>query len=158
MWRLYCRKWIATDITRTKEWRHILKILFLTENFPPETNAAATRVYERAIYWQKSGHTVTIITSAPNFPQGILFKGYKNHWWKTETMSGINIIRVKTFISPNKGVVLRSFDFLSFGLMGFFVGLFQPRPDVVVATSPQFFTAVAGWAVAACRRLPFIFE
>jgi colanic acid biosynthesis glycosyl transferase WcaI len=135
-----------------------LKILFLTENFPPETNAAATRVYERAIYWQKSGHKVTIITSAPNFPQGVLFEGYQNHWWKTENMSDIKVVRVKTYISPNKGVVLRSFDFLSFGFMGFFVGLFQTKPDIVVATSPQFFTAVAGWAVAACRRLPFIFE
>jgi glycosyltransferase involved in cell wall biosynthesis len=135
-----------------------LKILFLTENFPPETNAAATRVYERAIYWQKSGHKVTIITSAPNFPQGVLFNGYQNHWWKTEDMSNIKVVRVKTYISPNKGVVLRSLDFLSFGVMGFFVGLFQTRPDIVVATSPQFFSAVAGWAVAACRRLPFIFE
>ena len=135
-----------------------MKILFLTENFPPETNAAATRVYERAIYWQKSGHKVTIITSAPNFPQGVLFNGYQNHWWKTEDMSNIKVVRVKTYISPNKGVVLRSLDFLSFGVMGFFVGLFQTRPDIVVATSPQFFSAVAGWAVAACRRLPFIFE
>ena len=158
VWRLYCCKRVTIDITRTKEWWHILKILFLTENFPPETNAAATRVYERAIYWQKSGHKVTIITSAPNFPQGVLFEGYQNHWWKTENMSDIKVVRVKTYISPNKGVVLRSFDFLSFGFMGFFVGLFQTRPDIVVATSPQFFTAVAGWAVAACRRLPFIFE
>ena len=135
-----------------------MKILFLTENFPPETNAAATRVYERAVYWQKSGHSVTIITCAPNFPEGKLFDGYQNHWWKTQLISGITVVRVKTYISPNQGVILRCLDFISFGIMGFFVGLFQSRPDVVVATSPQFFSAVAGWAVAACRRLPFIFE
>ena len=102
-----------------------MKILFLTENFPPETNAVATRVYERAVYWQKSGHSVTIITCAPNFPEGKLFDGYQNHWWKTQLMSGITVVRVKTYISPNQGVILRCLDFISFGIMGFFVGLFQ---------------------------------
>ena len=135
-----------------------MKILFLTENFPPETNAAATRVYERALYWVKAGHQVTVITCAPNFPQGALFDGYKNRWRQTEDMSGINVVRVKTYISANRGVIRRSLDFLSFGVMGFMTGLFQPRPDIVAATSPQFFAAVAGWAIGACRRLPFVFE
>ena len=135
-----------------------MKILFVTENFPPETNAAATRVYERAVYWQKSGHEVTIITCAPNFPEGTVFKGYQNHWYKIEYRSNIRVVRVKTYISPNRGVILRSLDFLSFGFMGFFAGLFQSKPDIVVATSPQFFSAVAGWAIAGCRQLPFIFE
>ena len=135
-----------------------MKILFLTENFPPETNAAATRVYERALYWVKEGHSVTVITCAPNFPQGALFDGYQNRWRQTEDMSGINVVRVKTYISANRGVIRRSLDFLSFGLMGFVTGLFQPRPDIVAATSPQFFAAVAGWAIGACRRLPFVFE
>ncbi len=135
-----------------------MKILFLTENFPPETNAAATRVYERALYWVKAGHQVTVITCAPNFPQGALFEGYQNRWRQTEDMSGITVVRVKSYISANRGVIRRSLDFLSFGVMGFITGLFQPRPDIVAATSPQFFAAVAGWAIGACRRLPFIFE
>jgi len=55
-----------------------MKILFLSENFSPETNAAATRVFERALYWVRDGHQITVITCAPNFPQGSLFEGYKN--------------------------------------------------------------------------------
>ena len=55
-----------------------MRILFLTENFPPETNAAATRVSERAQYWINWGHEVTILTSAPNFPDGKVFEGFKN--------------------------------------------------------------------------------
>jgi glycosyltransferase involved in cell wall biosynthesis len=135
-----------------------MKILFLTENFPPETNAAATRVYERALYWIKSGHQVTVITCAPNFPQGALFEGYQNCWRQTENMSGIKVVRVKTYISENRGIVRRSLDFLSFGFMGFVNGIFMPRPDIVAATSPQIFAAVAGWAIAAFRRIPFVFE
>jgi len=135
-----------------------MKILFLSENFPPETNAAATRVYERAVYWAKWGHQVTVITTAPNFPHGILFDGYQNHWKQTEDMDDIRVVRVKTYISANRGVVRRSLDFLSFFVTGTLAGWAEPRPDVVAATSPQFFAAVAGWAIGTARRIPFVFE
>lgn len=135
-----------------------MKILFLTENYPPETNAAANRVHERAKFWAEWGHEVTVITCAPNFPKGRLHEGFANKWYQTEVMDGIRVVRVKTFISANEGIVLRMLDFLSFMVTGFVASLFQKRPDVVVATSPQFFTAVAGWAVGLCRRRPFVLE
>ncbi|MDP6882592.1 MAG: glycosyltransferase WbuB, partial [Rhodospirillales bacterium] len=78
-----------------------MHILFLTENFPPETNAAATRVYERACFWVDWGHRVTVVTCAPNFPRGKLFPGYENLWRQSEEMSGIRVVRVKTFITRN---------------------------------------------------------
>jgi colanic acid biosynthesis glycosyl transferase WcaI len=135
-----------------------MRILFLTENFPPESNAAATRVYERAVYWARWGHRVTVLTTAPNFPEGELFAGYKNHWYRREWRDDIEIVRVKSFIAKNEGVLRRTLDFVSFMVSAYFAGLIAKRPDVVIATSPQFFTAVAGWALAATRRLPFIFE
>ena len=91
----------------------MVNILFLTENFPPETNAAATRVFERACYWEKAGHPVTVITSAPNFPEGKLFPGFENRWRQIDEMSGIRVVRVKTFIAPNLGVVRRTIDSLA---------------------------------------------
>ena len=135
-----------------------MKILFLTENFPPESNAAANRVHERACYWVKWGHEVTVITSAPNFPQGRLHDGYRNRWYQTENVDGIRVVRVKTFITPNRGTILRTLDFLSFMVTGVLGAVVQRRPDVVVATSPQFFCAVAGWLVGMIRRVPFVFE
>ena len=135
-----------------------MRVLFLTENFPPETNAAATRVYERARYWVTWGHDVTVITSQPNFPQGRLFPGYRNRWYQVNEMDGIRVVRVKTFMARNEGVALRTLDFLSFMVTAVAAGLFQHRPQVVVATSPQFFAAVGGWLLAAMRRLPFVFE
>ena len=135
-----------------------MNILFLSENFPPETNAAATRVFERACYWIKSGHRVTVITSAPNFPEGRLFPGHQNNWRQIEDMEGIRVVRVKTYIAPNRGVIRRTLDFLSFMVTGFWAGLFEPKPDVIAATSPQFFAAVAGWLLAGARRCPFVFE
>ena len=133
-------------------------ILFLTENFPPETNAAATRVHERALYWVKAGHQVTILTCAPNFPEGKLFDGWRNDWRQVGEMDGLRVVRVKTYISANEGFAKRTLDFVSFMVTAYGAGLFESRPDVVIATSPQFFAAIGGWALAATRRLPFVFE
>ena len=135
-----------------------MHILFLTDNFPPEVNAAATRVFERARYWTKWGHQVTVITCAPNFPQGKVHKGYRNRVRFIEEMNGIRVVRVKTYITANEGFFLRTLDFLSFMLSGTVASMFERRPDIVVATSPQFFTAIAGWLIGKLRDVPFVFE
>ena len=135
-----------------------MKILFLADNYPPETNAAATRVSERATYWAAWGHEVTVITSFPNFPQGRIHDGYRNDWIGEERRDGVRVIRVKTFIAANRGTLMRTLDFLSFMVMAVIVGGVQRRPDVVAATSPQFFAAVAGWLLGLRFRRPFIFE
>lgn len=135
-----------------------MHILFLTDNFPPEGNAPATRTYEHAIRWVKAGHKVTVITCVPNFPEGKVFDGFKNRWYQTKELDGINVVRVKTFITANEGFVKRILDYMSFMVTGFIAGLFQKKPDVIVATSPQFFCACAGWALSAIRRKPFVFE
>ncbi len=135
-----------------------MNIVFLTENFFPETNAAASRVYERACYWVSWGHEVTVITTTPNFPRGKVFVGYNNNWLQKENVEGIKVIRVKTYIAANEGFLHRVIDFLSFMLMGSIAGIFTKKPDIIVATSPQFFTAVAGWFVSAVKMRPFIFE
>ncbi len=135
-----------------------MNILFLADNFPPECNAQASRVYERACYWVKWGHKVTVITCAPNFPQGKVYVGYRNRWFQVEEMSGIRVVRVKTFIAANAGTVLRIVDFLSYMVMASWAGLFERRPTVLIATSPQFFAAVAGCFLSTVRRIPFVFE
>ncbi|MDX2369982.1 MAG: glycosyltransferase family 4 protein [Colwellia sp.] len=135
-----------------------MHILFITDNFPPEGNAPATRTYEHAIEWVKAGHKVTVITCAPNFPEGKVFDGYKNAFYNRSVMDGIDVVRVKTFISSNEGFILRILDFVSFMFSSFFAGLFQRKVDVVVATSPQFFTAISGWALSAVKRNKFVFE
>jgi len=135
-----------------------MHILFLTDNFPPEGNAPASRTYEHAVQWVRSGHKVTVITGAPNFPEGKIFPGFKNPWHSREDMSGIDVVRVKTFVTANEGFVLRILDYISFMVTSFFAGLFVKRPDVIVATSPQFFTAVSGWVLSAIKRKPYVFE
>lgn len=135
-----------------------MRILFLSDNFPPESNAPATRLYEHAVYWVQAGHQVTVLTGAPNFPEGKLFPGYQNRWYAVEMVEGIRVVRVKTYITANEGFLKRTLDYLSFMVMAVIAGFFQKRPDVIIATSPQFFAAVGGWMLAKLRRRPFIFE
>ncbi len=135
-----------------------MRILFLSDNFPPESNAPATRLHEHALRWVRAGHEVTVITGAPNFPEGKLYAGYENRWRQVETIDGIRVVRVKTYITANEGFAKRTLDYLSFMASGFVAGLFERRPDVIVSTSPQFFCAVAGWALSGVRRLPWVFE
>lgn len=135
-----------------------MHILFLSDNFPPETNAPATRLFEHARAWVRAGHRVTVVTCAPNFPEGRVHAGYDNRWIARETMSGIEVVRVKTYIAKNQGFLKRTLDYLSFMVAGTIGALFQDRPDVVVASSPQFFAAIAGWLVSVLKRRPFVFE
>lgn len=135
-----------------------MHILFLTDNFPPEGNAPATRTFEHACEWVKKGHKVTVITCAPNFPEGKVFDGYKNEWLSKQEMEGINVWRVKTYITANKGIIKRTIDFISFMLSSLFFGLFTGKVDVVIGTSPQFFTVISAWALAKFKRAPFVFE
>jgi glycosyltransferase involved in cell wall biosynthesis len=135
-----------------------MHILFLTDNFPPEVNAPASRTHEHCRQWVRSGHQVTVITCAPNFPTGRVFEGWHNRLWQQGQIDGIRVIRVWSYITANEGFLRRVLDYMSYMLTATLASLFVRRVDVVIGTSPQFFTAVAGWAVGAVKRVPFIFE
>lgn len=133
-----------------------MKILFLTDNFPPEVNAPATRTYEHCREWVKQGADVTVITCAPNFPRGKVFEGYQNKYAE-ESIDGIRVIRVRTYIAANKGTVRRSLDYLSF----YFAAVRAGRRldcNVIIGTSPQFFTVLAAKRLAKFRKKPWIME
>ena len=106
----------------------------------------------------KLGHKVTIITGAPNFPEGKVFDGFSNRWYSKAILDGIEVRRVKTYITANEGFAKRILDFMSFMVTSFFAGLFVKKPDVIIGTSPQFFTAISAWTLSAVRFKPFVFE
>lgn len=135
-----------------------MKILFFTDNFPPESNAPAIRTFEHTREWVKAGHEVTVITCAPNFPIGKVYDGYSNSFYQTEEMEGIRVVRVWSYIVANVGSTKRIIDYISFMVSSSIAALFLPRPDVVIGTSPQLFATVAAWLTAKIRRRPFVFE
>ena len=135
-----------------------MHILFLSDNFYPETNAPAIRTNEHCAEWVLYGHKVTVITSFPNFPKGKLMNGYSNKLFQIEEFQGIRVIRVWTFISPNKGFVKRTLDFISFMISSFIATFFVRNVNVIVGTSPQFFTIISAFFAAKIKRIPWVFE
>ena len=136
-----------------------MKILFFCHYFPPEVNAPASRTYEHAVRWVKAGHDVTVVTCAPNCPDGVVFAGYRNKLRsQTEMIDGIRVVRVWTWIAPNKGMVFRILNYISYMLSAVWSALWLPRPDVVVSTSPQFFCGWAGVWYHWLKRVPFVLE
>ncbi len=135
----------------------VMKILFLTDNFPPESNAPATRTYEHCKEWLEKGAEITVITCFPNYPKGKLFPGYKNKLYQVEEIDGIRVIRVWTFITPNRGTVKRILDYLSYCFAAFIASWFV-KTDLIIATSPQLFTALAGYMSSVVKRRPWIME
>ena len=134
-----------------------MRILFLTDNFPPEVNAPATRTYEHCIKWIELGHKVTVITCFPNFPKGKIFEGYTNKLYQKENIDGITVIRVWSYITENNGFVKRIIDYISYALTSFLFGLFV-KTDLIIATSPQFFTAVSGRILSFFKGKPWVME
>ncbi len=135
-----------------------MHILFLTDNFPPEVNAPASRTFEHCREWVKSGHRVTVITCAPNFPTGKVYAGYRNRIWQSESMEGIQVVRVWSYITANQGFLKRILDYLSFMVSAVAASPFVRGIDLVIGTSPQFFTVCAAYAVSQIKRVPFVFE
>lgn len=135
-----------------------MHLLFLTDNFPPEVNAPASRTFEHCREWVKKGHRVTVITCAPNFPKGKVFEGYQNQAFQRETIEGIEVVRVWSYITANEGFVRRILDYLSFMVSAIVASPRIRGVDVVIGTSPQFFTAVAAYVVSRIKRIPYVFE
>ena len=134
-----------------------MKLLFITDNFPPEVNAPASRTYEHCKEWVKLGMDVTIITCAPNFPQGKVYDVYRNKIVSKEIIEGIKVIRVWSYITSNEGFVKRTLDYLSFSITSFLMGLFV-KTNLIVATSPQFFVALSGRWLSFFKRKPWVME
>lgn len=135
-----------------------MRILFLSHYFPPEVNAPASRTFEHCREWARAGHKVTVVTCAPNHPQGKVYSGYRNRVLARETIDGINIIRIWTYVTANEGFLKRTLGYVSFMVSAILLLPFFGKADVVVTTSPQFFNGLAGYFVSRLKRIPWVLE
>lgn len=137
-----------------------MNIVFFTHYFPPEGNAPASRTYEHCKRWVAAGHQITVITCAPNVPNGVVYEGYQNRFWpQRETVDGIHVIRTWTYVAANAGGTGRILNFVSYMISSVFCFLFFcKRPQLVIATSPQFFCGWAGTISSILKWCPFLLE
>jgi len=133
-------------------------MLFVTPYYPPEISAPAVRISETAMRLVKRGHQVTVLTTFPNFPYGIVPPEYHGRVLQREKHDGIDVVRVWSYASPNKGFLPRILGQLSFGCLAAFLSWRAVgQPDVIIVESPPLFDAVAGRILAWLKDCPFIF-
>jgi glycosyltransferase involved in cell wall biosynthesis len=133
-------------------------ILFISSNYPPEKGAAAVIVSENAKRLVKLGHRVTVLTTIPNYPTGIVPPEYRGKMLQREMIDGVEVVRAWSYTSPNKGFLRRIFAQLSFGCLVSFLGVRAVgQPDIIMVYSPPLFNAIAVRTMARLKHCPFIF-
>jgi colanic acid biosynthesis glycosyl transferase WcaI len=138
-----------------------VKILYVSQYFPPEMGAPAARASELSSHWARLGHDVTVLTGFPNHPTGIVPYEWRARFHRlrsSETADGVRVVRTWLWPLPNRKAHERIRNYSSFCLSAAVSGLTLERPDVVIGTSPQLLCALAGWWIAFTKRVPFVFE
>jgi colanic acid biosynthesis glycosyl transferase WcaI len=136
-----------------------MRILYLSQYFPPEVGATQTRAYEMARYLAKQGHRVTMLTEVPNHPSGIIPPEYRGKLVEFQPLDGFDVVRLWVMASPRKDFTHRMAFYLSYSAMATAIAPFlRGRYDVIYATSPPLFVGLAALAISHLRRIPLLFE
>ncbi|HEY1343148.1 MAG TPA: glycosyltransferase family 4 protein [Bryobacteraceae bacterium] len=136
-----------------------VRILYVSQYFPPEMGAPAARVHELSREWVRLGHDVTVLTAFAHHPTGIKAAHDRGVLTRRETVDGIKLIRTYVYATANKGTLKRMLSYASFMVSAMTIGRLRvPKPAVVIATSPQLLCAAAGYFLARTLRVPFVFE
>jgi colanic acid biosynthesis glycosyl transferase WcaI len=137
-----------------------MRILYLSQYFPPEVGATQTRAYEMGRHLVHAGHQVTVLTEVPNHPSGIVPPEYRGRLYERVQLDGMDVVRIWVKASPEKTFARRMAFYISYMVGAILSGLLlaRGRYDVIYATSPPLFVGGAGFALSCLRRIPFVFE
>ncbi len=134
------------------------RILFISRYYLPEKAAAAVCVSEIAKRLVKLGHQVTVLTTFPNYPTGIVPAEYRGHLVDEEILENVRVVRVWSYISPNEGFLLRILAQLSFGCIApFLAHKAIGYADVIIVESPPLFNVIAAHLLTWRKSCPMIF-
>ena len=135
------------------------RILYISQYFPPEMGAPSARVHELSRRWVERGAAVTVLTAFPNHPDGIIPKEYRGKVFMREEKDSIQVVRTFIYPAANRGFLRRSLSYISFLFSSIIQGAANiKKPDIIVATSPQFFVVIAGYLMSKIKNVPFVFE
>jgi colanic acid biosynthesis glycosyl transferase WcaI len=138
-----------------------MKILYISQYFPPEMGAPAARASELSRHWADAGHDVTVLTGFPNHPTGVVPAEYRAKFRRLvfrERVGGANVVRTWLLPFPNRKAYERMLNYASFCVSAASTGIFLSRPDVIIGSSPQLLVAVSACFLARWKRVPFVFE
>jgi glycosyltransferase involved in cell wall biosynthesis len=121
-----------------------MKILILSQYYPPETGAAQNRLRDWAEYLAQVGHRVTVLTGFPNYPKGEVFEGYRGHIFLDEQEGNIRILRSCAVVTRRRSFFLRLANYFSFLFTSFIAGLVKAgKQDLVLVELPPLFLGLS---------------
>ncbi|MBU1076014.1 MAG: glycosyltransferase family 4 protein, partial [Spirochaetes bacterium] len=135
-----------------------MKLLFLTQYFPPEVGAPQNRIYEMARELSGKGHDISVLTGMPNYPSGKILPGYKGNLFLRESMDNIRVYRSWLYARTTNNVFLRLVNYFSFTISSFIAGLCISRSDVIIVESPPLFLGITGFLLSRLKRMRFVFN
>jgi len=136
-----------------------VRTLVVTHYFPPEIGAPQARLSELARYWAEAGDDVTVLTGMPNHPTGVVPTEYRGRLRADERTEGYRVLRTWLYATPNEGIAKKTLGHLSFMISSVALGARRAGPtDVVVVSSPTFFSIFSAWALARVKRACLIVE
>jgi len=136
-----------------------MRILLLTQFFPPEMGAPAARFWDFARYAVGEGHHVEVVTGMPSFPSGVVHAGYRGALLRRETLDGVHVVRTWLWTSTDVSLPHKAANQLSFMLSGASaaIGLGEGC-DVVVATVPPPTVGLAALVTARALGRPLVLD
>jgi glycosyltransferase involved in cell wall biosynthesis len=143
---------------RVQPAQRALRIVLVSQYFPPEVGATQSRMQSFAEYLAARGHRVTVIAEFPNHPQGVMPPEYHGRVVEDDRSNPYRVLRVWVKTSSEKTQVTRLSFYLSFMALATAVAPRAGRADVVVATTPPLFTAMAGLAIARMNAAPYVLD
>ena len=121
-----------------------MRVLILTQYYPPETGAPQNRLSSLAKYLTSFGVTTEILTAMPSYPKSEIFPQYKGKKYFKEWYQDVPVHRTKLFVTKKKGVVRRLYNYFSFAYGAYFCAAKYLRPfDIVICESPPLFLVIA---------------
>lgn len=138
-----------------------MKILYVSQYFPPEMGAPAARAAELSRLWANEWHQVNVLTGFPNHPTGVVPADYRKRLRRLvvhERAEGVHVTRTWLLPLPNRRSWERALNYSSFFLSAAATGTFLPRADVVIGSSPQLLVGLSAWWISRCQGVPFVFE
>jgi len=132
-----------------------MKLLLLTQYFPPEIGAAPTRLQNIVRELVRAGYQVEVVTGLPNYPLGRFFDGYEKTLYRKEMKDGVTIHRLWMFPSLGGGP-RRILNYLTFAAVSVWGLLRSRKPDFLFVESPPLILAAPGVLFSWIWRVPLI--
>ncbi len=136
-----------------------MKLLILTQYFPPEIGAPQNRLYELAVRLQQKGADISVLTAMPNYPQMQIHQAYKGKFYSYEEMNSLKVHRAWIYVSKSKSIIIRLINYFSFVFSSLLIGLIKiKKHDILIVESPPLFLGITAYLLSRAKKAELVFN